>query len=117
MAGFDMLADVTARLATTARLDDIVDAAVTGIVQLGFATVWIAVLDEDTGILTAVKQVIEGVDIMGSPTVSSLDERRPIGRGFRERRMFNVTDPSVLIALDADDDPVAPDKLAVSRAI
>jgi signal transduction histidine kinase len=50
------------------------------------------------------------------PKLFMLDARQPLGRGFRERRAINVTDPGSLHIIERDDDPVPPDKLAVPRA-
>ena len=46
MGEFDLLVGLTARLASTPRLDDVVDAVVRELVVLGFEAVWVAVLDE-----------------------------------------------------------------------
>jgi signal transduction histidine kinase/CheY-like chemotaxis protein len=117
MPAFDLLVELTARLASTARLDEIVDAVVPGIVQLGFGTLWIAVLDEPTGMLTTLKAISEGFDgTRDVPKIYSLDLRQPVGRAFREGRIVNITDPSVVVPFETDDDSIPPGKMAVPRA-
>ncbi|TMQ06119.1 MAG: response regulator [Deltaproteobacteria bacterium] len=118
MGSSDLLAELTARLASTARLDEIADMVAQQILALGFGGVWIAVLDEPTGMLSTLKSVVDGVDITDAhPKISRLDLRQPIGHGFREHRMFNVADPSVMQAFDRDDDVLPPDQLALPRAV
>jgi signal transduction histidine kinase len=115
---FDLLAQLTARLASTARLDEIVDTVLDEIVDLGFGAVWMARLDEQTGHLITLKEVIDGVDTTHEmPPIFMLDMRQPIGRGFRERRMINIEDPESLHILDHDDDTVPQDELALPRVI
>jgi signal transduction histidine kinase len=116
--GFELLAELTARLASTARLDQIVDTVLDQIVALGFGAVWIAVLDEETGNLVTLKEMIDGVDTTHEmPKIFMLDMRQPIGHGFRERRMINIVDPDALHIIDRDDEPVPPGKLALPRVI
>lgn len=117
MAAFDLLAELTARLAATARLDEIVDAVLHDIVELGFGSVWMAVLDEQTGSLTTLKNIVDGVDLTREVPVQVIDPREPLGRGFHERRMINVRDPSKLIILERGDEEVPPDRLALPRAV
>ena len=118
MGPSDLLAGVTARLASTARLDEIVDAVMQEIVGMGFGAVWIARLDEPAGMLVTLKSVVDGVDITPQmPEISVLDLRQPIGHGFRERRMVNVTDPDAMQLLDRDDDVVQPGRMALPRAV
>jgi len=116
MGAFDLLTGVTARLASTARLDEIVDTVVHEIVHLGFRGVWIAVLNEDGSALTTLKDVVDGVESTYKAPVI-LDVRTPLGVGFRERRMVNVVDPGALHVLDRDDDQVPPGKLVLRRAV
>ena len=118
MGSFELLAGLTARLASTARLDEIVDTVLVEIVELGFDAVWMASLDEQTGNLLTLKEVIDGVDTTHEmPRIFMLDLRQPIGHGFRERRMINVTDPDALHIIERDGDPVPADKLALPRVI
>lgn len=118
MGAFELLANLTARLASTARLEEIVDTVLGEIVGLGFAAVWMATLDEATGNLITQKEVIDGVDTTHEmPKIFMLDMRQPIGRGFRERRMINITDPDALHIIEHDGDPVPADRLALPRVI
>jgi signal transduction histidine kinase len=115
MGTFDLLTGVTARLASTARLDEIVDTVVHEIVELGFRGVWIAVLNED-GTLTTVKDTVDGVEsTYKAPVV--LDVRTPLGLGFRERRLINVVDPSSLHVLEREDEQVPAGKLMLRRPV
>jgi signal transduction histidine kinase/CheY-like chemotaxis protein len=115
---FELLARLTAQLASTASLDDIVDTVLSQIVALGFGAVWMAVLDERTGHLVTLKEVIDGVDTTHEmPKIFMLDMRQPIGHGFREHRMINVSDPDSLHIIERDDDVVPPDTLALPRVI
>jgi hypothetical protein len=54
---FDLLARLTAQLASTARLDEMVDTVLGQIVELGFGAAWMAVLDEPSGHLHTLKEV------------------------------------------------------------
>lgn len=117
MGAFDLLAGLTARLASTEQLDEIVDAVVHEIVELGFGTVWIAMLDDRTGKLSTLRDVVEGARMTReTPESVAIDPRQPLGHGFREDRMINVTDPASLHILERDDDQVPPDTLALPRA-
>ncbi|NVB79105.1 MAG: response regulator [Kofleriaceae bacterium] len=114
----ELLARLTARLASTARLDEIVDAVLDQIVDLGFGAVWMAALDEPTGNLVTLKEVIDGVDTTHEmPPIFMLDMRQPIGHGFRERRMINIADPASLHIFDHNDELVPPGKMALPRVI
>jgi signal transduction histidine kinase/CheY-like chemotaxis protein len=98
---FDLLARMTARLASTANLDEIATIVSNEIVGLGFAAVWVAVLDEVTGNLVTVREIMEGRDSTGAmPHIPIGDLRQPIGRGFHERRMINVPAPDALLILE-----------------
>jgi signal transduction histidine kinase/CheY-like chemotaxis protein len=115
---FDLLAQLTARLASTARLGEIVDTVLGEIVDLGFGAAWMARLDEQTGHLITLKEVIDGVDTTHEmPPIFMLDMRQPVGRGFRELRMINIQDPDSLHILENDDDVVPGDQLALPRVI
>jgi signal transduction histidine kinase len=118
MGSFDVLAGVTTRLASTARIDEIVETVVQDVAGLGFGAVWMATLDETGGTLTTVTSIIDGVDITRDVLqIPVHDVRRPIGKGFRDRRMVNVTDPDTVQRLDGDDDVVAPDRHALPRPV
>ena len=115
---FELLAALTARLASTARLDEIVDMVLEQIVELGFGAVWMAVLDEPSGHLLTLKEVIDGVDTTHEmPKIFMLDMRQPIGHGFREGRMINIVDPDALHIIERDDEVVPADVLALPRVI
>ena len=117
MGAFDLLAGLTARLASTGQLDEIVDTVLHEIAVLGFGTLWVAKLDEQTGKLSTLKDIVDGVEVTReTPEIVALDLRQPLGHGFREGRMINVTDPTSLHILEHHDDLVPPDKLAVPRA-
>ena len=94
MGAFDLLAELTARLASTVRFDEIVEVVLSSIVRLGFGGVWMAVLDESTGKLMTLKEFIDGVDTTHEgPKFRALDLRQPIGFSFREGRMISIADP------------------------
>lgn len=118
MGSIDLLAELTARLASTARLDEIADTVLHEIVGLGFGAVWIGVLDELTGQLSTLKDISDGVDVTPVvPEIVTLDLRQPLDHGFRTRQMINITDPGSLHLIERDDEVVPPDKLALSRAV
>jgi len=115
---FDILARMTARLSSTARLDEIVDTVLDQIVELGFGAVWIASLDESTGMLRTLKEVIDGVDTTHEmPEIWMADTRQPVGHGFREKRLVNIVDPESLYIIEHDDEQVPPGQLALPRVI
>lgn len=115
MGEFDLLAELTARLASAERLDEVVDTVLHTIVKLDFDSVWVAVLDEDTGNLATVAEIIEGVDTTHeAPMMRALDPRQPIGVSFRERRMISIADPDSLYVIEGDDEP-PPNKLGLLR--
>jgi signal transduction histidine kinase len=114
----EVLARLTARLASTARLDEIVETVLKEIVELGFGAVWMAALDEASGNLLTLKEVIDGVDTTHEmPRIFMLDMRQPIGHGFRERRMINIRDPEALYILEHDADEAPQGRLALPRVI
>lgn len=118
MGAFNLLAKLTARLASAIRFDDLVDAVIHEISELGFAGVWMAVLDEETGKLSTLTEFIDGVDTTHEmPKIFALDMRQPIGHGFREGRMINIADPDSLHIIERDDDPIPPNKLGLPRVI
>jgi signal transduction histidine kinase/CheY-like chemotaxis protein len=115
---FRVLAGLTARLASTANLDEIVAIVTREMVNLGFAGIWVAVLDEVTGDLVTVREITEGRDStdQGSRT-QVVDMRQPIGRGFRERRMIIVDRPEQLLVLEDHPEGVPDGATALPRAI
>ena len=118
MGSFDVLAGVTTRLASTARLDEVVETVVQDVAGLGFGAVWMATLDETSGTLTTLTSIVDGVDITRHiAQISVHDVRRPIGKGFRDRRMVNVTDPDAVQRLDDANDVVPPDRHALPGAV
>ena len=118
MGPTDLLAGVTARLASTARLDEIVDTVLSEIVALGFGAVWLAVLDEQTGVLSTLKEVIDGVDTtQDMPKISVDDMRHPVSTGFREHRMVNIPDPDALHIFEREDDVVPVGQFALPRTV
>ncbi len=122
MGEFDLLVGLTARLASTARLDDVVGAVVHELVVLGFDAVWIAVLEEEAGNLVTLCDIVDGAP---SPkpfaTTIALDTREPLGKAFRERRVINVTDLTSLHIVDSvdndNDDDSPTDRLALPRQV
>jgi signal transduction histidine kinase len=46
-----------------------------------------------------------------------LDVRQPVGHGFRDRRMINITDPDSLFIIDDDSVPIPDGRLALPRII
>jgi len=118
MEVFDLLAGLTTRLASTARLDELVEAVVPELVELGFGAVWTAVLDDQTGNLSTLKDVLDGSDATpGAPAIVTIDLRQPLGHSFLERRVINVTVPDTLHIVDRDEDAVPPETLALPRAV
>jgi len=125
MGEIDLLVGLTARLASSPRLDDFVGPVVDELVARGFAAVWVAVLDEDTGELITLADVIDGAP-SATPFAATiaLDTRQPLGRAFLERRMIHVAEPAALQVLedgdpdDVDDADDAPsDRLALPRSV
>src|SRR5512140_2788514 len=115
MGEFDLLAELTARLASAERLDEVIDTVLHTIVKLDFDSVWVAVLDEETGNLATVAEIIEGVDTTHeAPMMRALDPRQPIGVSFRELRMISIADPDSLYIID-DDAPVPPNQMGLLR--
>ncbi|HWM86853.1 MAG TPA: hypothetical protein VNO33_13465, partial [Kofleriaceae bacterium] len=113
---FELLAKLTARLASTSRLDHIAGPIVDQIAALGFGMVWVARLDENGRRLLTIKEVIDGTDTTSRAPEVMLDMRRPIGHGFRNRRMVIIQDPDTLYILDEDSEPIPPGVLALNPA-
>ena len=115
---FELLARMTTRLASMADLDDIAALVSDEIAALGFAAIWIAVLDEPTGHLVTVRELIDGRDTTQEmPRISILDMRQPIGHGFRERRMINVQRPESLLIIEDHPEGIPPGAMALPRVI
>jgi signal transduction histidine kinase len=115
---FQLLAKMTSRLASMADLDDIATLVSDEIAALGFGAIWIAVLDEPTGHLITVREVIDGRDTTQEmPRISILDMRQPIGHGFRERRMINIQRPESLLIIEDHPEGIPPDEMALPRVI
>jgi len=111
MDALDLLAGLTARLASTARLDEIVDAVLPEIVELGFGAVWIAVLDDPSGNCSTLKDVRDGgATTPEMPELVELDLRQPL---FRDHPVFNVTDDAMLHLVERDGGAAPPGKLAL----
>jgi signal transduction histidine kinase/CheY-like chemotaxis protein len=118
MEAFDLLAGLTARLASTARLDEIVEAVVPEIAELGFAAMWMAVLDDQTGNLSTLKEVIDGIATTSEASaIVASGMRQLLGHGFRERRVINVMAPDTLHLIERDEDAMRPEALALPRAV
>ena len=118
MGSSDFLAGATTRLASTDRLDEIVDTVLNEIVGLGFGAVWVARMGEQPGALVNLKSVVDGVDITNQmPGVTVLDSHQPVAHGFRERRMINVTDPDSLFIIERQGDVVPPGRMALPRPV
>jgi signal transduction histidine kinase len=115
---FHLLAKMTSRLASMADLDDIATLVSDEIAALGFGAIWIAVLDEPTGHLITVRELIDGRDTTHEmPRISILDMRQPIGHGFRERRMINIQRPESLMIIEDHAEGIPPDEMALPRVI
>lgn len=115
---FGLLARMTTRLASMADLDDIAALVSDEIAALGFAAIWIAVLDEPTGHLITVRELIDARDsTQEMPRISILDMRQPIGHGFRERRMINVQRPESLLIIEEHPEGIPPGAMALPQVI
>jgi signal transduction histidine kinase/CheY-like chemotaxis protein len=118
MGSSDLVTGGTTRLASTARLDEIVDTVLNEIVALGFGAVWVARMGDQPGVLVSLKSVVDGVDLTNRmPKISVPGATQPVAHGFRERRMINVTDPDSLFIIESADDVVPPGRMALPRAV
>ena len=109
---------MTTRLASMANLDEIADVVSKEIAALGFGAIWIAVVDEPTGQLVTVRELIDGRDTTAEmPRISSLDMRQPIGHGFRQRRMINIKDPASLLIIEENTAGIPEGQMALPRVI
>jgi signal transduction histidine kinase len=117
-SSFDLLARMTSRLASMSSLDDIAGLVANEIAALGFGAVWVAVLDEPTGHLITVRELIDGRDTTEEmPRISVLDMRQPIGHGFRERRMINIKRPESLLIIEQHPEGIPAGAMALPRVI
>jgi signal transduction histidine kinase len=117
-SSFSLLASITSRLASMSNLDDISAVVANEIAALGFGSVWVAVLDEPTGHLVTVRELIDGRDTTTEmPRISILDMRQPIGHGFREGRMINVKRPESLLIIEDHPEGIPAGAMALPRVI
>ncbi len=117
-SAFSLLAGITTRLASMSNLDDISAVVAHEIAALGFGAVWVAVLDEPTGHLITVRELIDGRDTTQEmPRISILDMRQPIGHGFREGRMINVKRPESLLIIEDHSEGIPAGAMALPRVI
>ena len=115
MDAFDLLAGLTARLASTDRLDEIVDAVLPEIVGLGFGAAWIAVLDDPTGHFATLTDAHDGgATTAALPNLVALDSRQPL---LRAGTMIHVADRASLHLVEHDQDAVPPGKLGLPRVL
>lgn len=121
-ASFDAAPDapggIAARLASTVRIDEVVEAAIRESAALGFGAVWLAALDQSTSTLTTLRTLIDGVDVTGeSPGLSIRDMRLPSAASLRDRRMISIANPDALRVIEYDGDGVPSDGFALPRLI
>jgi signal transduction histidine kinase len=117
-SSFSLLAGITTRLASMSNLDEISAVVAHEIAALGFAAVWVAVLDEPTGHLITVRELIDGRDTTQEmPRISILDLRQPIGHGFREGRMINIKRPESLLIIEDHPEGIPAGAMALPRII
>jgi signal transduction histidine kinase len=115
---FSLLANITTRLASMSNLDEISAVVAHEIAALGFGAVWVAVLDEPTGHLISVRELIDGRDTSQEmPRISILDMRQPIGQAFREGRMINVKRPDSLLIIEDQPDGIPAGAMALPRVV
>jgi signal transduction histidine kinase/CheY-like chemotaxis protein len=112
------LEEITARLASTANIDEITRVVSDQIAGLGFDAIWIAVIDEATGHLITVRELIDGRDTGHEmPPIPVVDMRQPIAHGFRERRMVNIREPDRLLIIEDQPDGIPDGQMALPRVI
>jgi signal transduction histidine kinase len=114
---FELLSELTARLASTESLDEFASSVIDQIAALGFGMVWMARFDEPSGRLLTIKEVNEGVDTTHLGPEVVLDARRPIGAGFRLRRMINIQQPDSLFIVDDCSQVTPPGMLTLPRGM
>jgi signal transduction histidine kinase/CheY-like chemotaxis protein len=116
MEALDLLAGLTGRLAAAERLDDVTEAALASVAQLGFASVWLAVYDTEAATLTTLNDLTDRTGVpRAMPVLATGDLRLPIARAFRDRKIVNIIDPEALHVLDEAGE-LPPDALALPRA-
>jgi signal transduction histidine kinase len=117
-SSFNLLASITTRLASMSNLEDISAVVANEIAALGFGAVWMAVLDEPTGHLITVRELIDGRDTTKEmPRISILDMRQPVGHGFREGRMINIKRPDSLLILEDHPEGIPAGAMALPRVV
>src|SRR6185437_5361524 len=115
---FSLLASITTRLAAMSNLDDISAVVANEIAALGFGAVWGAVLDESTGHLVTVRELMDGRDSTDRmPRISMHDMRQPIGHAFREGCMINVKRPESLLIIEDHPEGIPAGALALPRVV
>jgi signal transduction histidine kinase len=115
---FSLLASITTRLASMSNLDDISAVVANEIAALGFGAVWVAVLDESTGHLVTVRELMDGRDSTDRmPRISMHDLRQPIGHAFREGCMINVKRPESLLIIEDHPEGIPAGALALPRVV
>jgi signal transduction histidine kinase len=115
---FSLLASITTRLASMSNLDEIATVVAHEIAALGLGAVWVAVLDEPTGHLVTVRELIDGRDTTQEmPRISILDMRQPIGHAFREGRMINVERPESLRIIEDHPEGIPAGEMALPRVV
>jgi signal transduction histidine kinase len=115
---FSLLASITTRLAAMSNLDDISAVVANEIAALGFGAVWVAVLDESTGHLVTVRELMDGRDSTDRmPRISMHDLRQPIGHAFREGCMINVKRPESLLIIEDHPEVIPAGALALPRVV
>lgn len=115
---FSLLASITTRLAAMSNLDDISAVVANEIAALGFGAVWVAVLDESTGHLVTVRELMDGRDSTDRmPRISMHDLRQPIGHAFREGCMINVKRPESLLIIEDHPEGIPAGALALPRVV
>lgn len=118
LAAFELLTKLTTRLASMASLDEITDVVSKEIAALGFGAIWIAVIDEPTGHIVTVRELIDGRDTTKEmPRISTLDVRQPIGHAFRDRRMVNIKHPESLLIIEEHPEGIPEGQMALPRVI
>jgi signal transduction histidine kinase/CheY-like chemotaxis protein len=115
---FSRLEAITARLASTANVEEITRVVSDQIAVLGFGAIWIALIEENTGHLVTVRELIDGLDRGHEmPRIPIVDIRQPIGHAFRERRMVNIREPDSLLIIEDHPGGIPEGKMALPRVI
>lgn len=117
MGDLELVCDLTARLASAARIEDTVEAIARALSDIGFARVWFGALDEVTGELRTLVAIYDGVDARDeAPIQVALDPRQVLGDAFRVGQLINITDPGGLYIVERDDEPVPSSMRAFLRS-